>query len=92
MGDFHERLLSGRSVIVGCPKLDDVGFYIDKLTEILKINNIKSLTEVHMEVPCCFGLSRIASQAIEKSGKKLNFEDITVDLQGNVLKTEKIEI
>lgn len=92
MGDFHEKLLKGRSIIVGCPKLDDVGFYIDKLAEILKINNLKSLTVVHMEVPCCFGLSRIASQAIEKSGKKLDFEDITVDLQGNVLKTEMIEI
>ena len=91
MGDFHSRLLKGRSVLVGCPKLDDARFYIDKLAEILRSNRIKSLTVIHMEVPCCSGLTRIAREAISDSGVKMAFDDITVSLHGEVIKTKKIE-
>jgi NAD-dependent dihydropyrimidine dehydrogenase PreA subunit len=87
MGDFHNRFLRGRSVAVGCPKLDNAEFYIEKLAEILKANKLKSLTVVHMEVPCCFGLTRIAREAIAVCGVEMRFEDVTVDLQGNVSKT-----
>ena len=92
MGDFHNRLLSGRSVAVGCPKLDDAQFYIEKLGEIIKVGSPNSLTVVHMEVPCCSGLTHIAKEAIIQSGMSLTFEDITVDLQGNIIKTETIKI
>ena len=88
MGDFHEKFLKDHSIVVGCPKLDNAEFYIDKLTEILKVNNLKSLTVVHMEVPCCLGLRHIAQKAIAGSGAKISFEDITIDLRGNVTKTE----
>jgi len=64
MGDFHSRFLKEHSVIVGCPKLDDAEFYIEKLAKILQANKLNSLTVVHMEVPCCFGLTRIAKNAI----------------------------
>ncbi len=90
MGDFHRRLLKGRSIAIGCPKLDDVQFYIQKLTQILQANNLRSLTVVHMEVPCCSGLTHVARTAIARSGKPLSFEDVTISLRGSVLRTETI--
>ncbi len=85
MADFHQKLLRDKSIVIACPKLDDSSeAYIEKLTEILKMNSLKSLTVVHMEVPCCSGLVLMAKQAIERSGVKVKFEDITMDLQGNI--------
>jgi Pyruvate/2-oxoacid:ferredoxin oxidoreductase delta subunit len=92
MGDFHSRILKGRSIAVGCPKFDDAVFYIEKLSAILKANNLKSLKVVHMEVPCCFGLTRIAREAIASSGVNISFDDVTVDLRGNISKVETIEV
>jgi len=91
MGDFHNKFIKNRSVVIGCPKLDDTQRYIEKLTEILKNNNINTLTIVHMEVPCCSALTHIAKEAIAGSGVKIPFEDVTIALQGEVIKTEKIE-
>ena len=90
MADFHERFLAGKAVAVGCPKLDEGQLYIDKLAEIIKRGKPRSLTVVHMEVPCCFGMTHIAKEAISKSGEDLSFEDVTVSLQGSVIKTEVI--
>jgi NAD-dependent dihydropyrimidine dehydrogenase PreA subunit len=90
MGDFHNKFLKKHSIVVGCPKLDDSNFYIEKLAEIITINEINSLTVIHMEVPCCSGLTHIAKEAIAGSRVKLSFEDITIDLRGNVVKTENI--
>ncbi len=70
MGDFHGRFLRGHSIVVGCPKLDDARFYIDKLADILRANKLKSLTVVHMEVPCCHGLTRIRKKQWQKPDKK----------------------
>jgi Pyruvate/2-oxoacid:ferredoxin oxidoreductase delta subunit len=92
MGDFHSRFLRGHSVVIGCPKLDDSRFYIDKLADILRANKIRSLTVLHMEVPCCSGLTHIARQALTQAEQKMTFDDITVSLQGDVEKTEKINI
>jgi len=91
MGDFHNEFLKGRSIVIGCPKLDNPEFYIEKLAAILKANKLNRLTVIHMEVPCCFGLTHIARQAIARSGVKMAFEDVTIDLHGNVSKTETIE-
>jgi ferredoxin len=90
MGDFHKRFLKEHSIVVGCPKLDDSEFYIEKLAEILKSNNIKSLTVVHMEVPCCFGLTQIAKMAIGLAEIDLTFEDVTIGLDGGISKTEAV--
>jgi len=90
MGDFHDRFLKNRSIAIGCPKLDDSQLYIDKMAEIIKMNKLNSLTVIHMEVPCCSGLTHIAKEAIAGSGAKLSFEDVTIDLRGNVAKTETI--
>ena len=84
MGDFHTRLLRGRPVVVGCPKLDDVDFYIDKLTRVLQESAVRSLTVVHMEVPCCFGLKHIAEAAVTKCGKRIPIHDVTVSIGGEV--------
>jgi len=92
MGDFHNRFLKDRSIVVGCPKLDDVQFYIEKLATILQANKLNSLTVIHMEVPCCSGLTHIAQQAIAKSSIDMTFEDVTIDLQGNVSRTETMKI
>ena len=83
--DFHEDFLKGRALLVGCPKLDDVEFYEKKLTTIFEQNNIRSVTCVHMEVPCCFGLVKIVKSAIEASGKVVPFVDVTVGVKGGIL-------
>jgi len=92
MGDFHNRFLKDHSIAVGCPKLDDVQFYIEKLATILQANKLNSLAVIHMEVPCCSGLTRIVREAIAKSSIEMTFEDVTIDLQGNVSRTETIKI
>ncbi len=74
--DFHEKLLrGGKTLAVACPKLDDGGSYIAKLTRIFKANNIKSVTVARMEVPCCMGLVQIAEQALKLAGR----DDITIN-------------
>ncbi|UCC23487.1 MAG: 4Fe-4S binding protein [Planctomycetota bacterium] len=91
MGDFHNKFLKDHSIAVGCPKLDDPEFYIDKLAKILQASRPNSLTVIHMEVPCCSGLTQIARKAIACSGAKMPFKDVTIDLRGNVSKTQTIE-
>ena len=91
MGDFHEKFLKNHSVVVGCPKLDDSEFYVEKFAEILKGNEINSLTVIHMEVPCCSGLTQIVRKAIEKNKIAMSFEDVTIDLHGNISRTETVQ-
>ena len=91
MGDFHGRFLKDHSIAVGCPKLDDNAFYIEKLAAILQANKPNSLTVIHMEVPCCSGLTHIARQAIAESKIEMSFKDVTVDLQGNIKRTETVQ-
>ena len=80
--NFHSDFLAGKSLIIGCPKLDDAEFYVDKLTEMLKKNNIKGITLVNMEVPCCFGLQRIVEEAVAKSGKVLPIRQTVITIRG----------
>ncbi len=90
MGDFHNKLLKQKPIAIGCPKLDDVDFYIEKLSDIITQSGLKSLTVVHMIVPCCSGLTYIAKQAVEKSGADLDLEDITISLEGEITNTQKL--
>jgi ferredoxin len=83
--DFHEGFLKGRTLLVGCPKLDDAEFYEKKLTTIFEHNDIRSVTCVHMEVPCCFGLVKIVKSAIGASGKVVPFAEVTVGVKGGIL-------
>ena len=90
MADFHDKFLKDHSLVIGCPKLDDGQFYIDKLAQIFSVNRLNSLTVVHMEVPCCFGLVQIVKEAIAKSGIDLPFKDVTITLDGKVAAVENI--
>ena len=83
-GDFHRSLLKGKILLVGCPKLDDAGFYKDKITEILKENDIKSVTIAHMEVPCCFGLVKLVNDALKDSGKNIPLDYIMIKVNGEI--------
>lgn len=80
--DLHAELLRGRSVVMGCPKFDDARAYVGKLTEILRLNDVRSLTVAHMEVPCCSGLDRIAELALKASGKTIPLRRIVVSVKG----------
>jgi Pyruvate/2-oxoacid:ferredoxin oxidoreductase delta subunit len=92
VGDFHGRYLKDHSVVIGCPKLDDVASYIEKLAQIVQSNNLRSLMVVHMEVPCCSGLTRVAREAIAQSGKLMAFLDITVSLRGSMIRSEVVKV
>jgi hypothetical protein len=80
--NFHEDLLRGKILLVGCPKLDNIDFYSEKLSEIFRNNDIKSVTYAHMEVPCCYGLVGAIQNAIKVSGKKIPFEPIVISIKG----------
>lgn len=80
--DFHNDFMKEKVIIIGCPKLDDAEFYKQKLTEILKLNNIKSITTTIMEVPCCFGLQHLVEEAIKESGKEIQLEKSIITIKG----------
>jgi len=85
-GNFHQRFLEGKALVVFCPKLDNAHEeYIDKLARILEQNDIQSLTVVYMEVPCCSATTHIAEQALKRSGKNLVIRDYTISLQGEIV-------
>ncbi len=81
--NFHNDFLRGRTIVIGCPKLDDAVFYKEKLTEIFKRNNIRSVTVVNMEVPCCFGLYRLVKEALDSSGKVIPLRQETISIKGD---------
>lgn len=80
--NFHPDFLKDKAVVIGCPKLDEVDSYADKIAGIIKAGNVKSVTVAHMEVPCCFGLQSIAEEAVKKSGKKISIKEETITIQG----------
>ncbi len=81
---FHRDFIQGRVCIIGCPKLDE-GDYSEKLTEILKTNNIKSVTVVRMEVPCCGGLEHATKVALSQCGKMIPWGVTTITTDGKIL-------
>ncbi len=81
---FHPDFLKGKAVVIGCPKFDDLDAFLDKLTAILKANDVKKVTVLHMEVPCCFSLVRVAQEAVARSGKRVPLEEATVGIRGDV--------
>ena len=81
---FHEDFIRGRVTLVGCPKLDSVN-YAEKLTEIIRENDIKNITLVRMEVPCCGGLELAVRNALQASGKMLPWQVVTISTEGEIL-------
>jgi ferredoxin len=82
---FHEDLLEGKTLLVGCPKLDDTASYLEKFTEIFKRNEIRSVTVAQMEVPCCFGMTKLVKAAIQAAGKEIPVESIVIGVKGERL-------
>ena len=83
-GAFHEKFIKDHITLIGCPKLDDIG-YSGKLTAIIGSNNITSVTLLRMEVPCCGGLEFAARKALESSRKDIPFEVVTIGINGEIL-------
>ena len=81
---FHQDFMRGRVTVIGCPKLDAVD-YREKLTAILESNDIRELTILRMEVPCCGGLEMAAKDALKKSGKFIPWNVVTVSVDGRIL-------
>lgn len=88
--DFHRRFLKGKPVIIGCPKLDQMDFYAKKLTEIVRTAQPKSLTVLHMEVPCCSGFTRLAQYALNAAESASRLTDVTIGIRGEILKTSEL--
>jgi ferredoxin len=82
---LHSELLPGRAVVMGCPKFDDARRYADKLGEIIRRNDVRRVTVVHMEVPCCSGLNWIVERAVEASGRDVPVSRSVIGVGGNPL-------
>jgi Fe-S-cluster-containing hydrogenase component 2 len=83
--NFHSDFLRGKTLVIGCPKLDNAEFYKEKLTEIFKRSNIKSITVVNMEVPCCFGLYHLVKEALASSEKNIPLKQEIISIKGDKL-------
>ena len=82
--DFHRDFLRGKVVMLGCPKFDDAGAYAEKFTEIFRTANIRSVTVLDMEVPCCSALPQIVREGMKAAGKDIPVEEITLTTRGKV--------
>jgi Pyruvate/2-oxoacid:ferredoxin oxidoreductase delta subunit len=83
--DFHRDFLSGKVLLIACPKLDEFEPYLHKMAQILQQAQPASITILRMEVPCCGGLTHLVKQAVQTSGIKVEVKEITVGVQGKVL-------
>lgn len=84
--DFHRKFLKGKVLVIFCPKLDaEIDEYIEKLAEVFRANNIKTVTIVRMEVPCCSGTEHVVEAALRQAGKNIIIRGYTVSLQGDII-------
>lgn len=83
-GNFHNEFIRNHITLIGCPKLDE-GDYAEKLTQIISVNDIKSVTVVRMEVPCCGGLENAAKSALRASGKFIPWQVVTISTDGRII-------
>ena len=86
---FHNDFLKDKVVMIGCPKFDDAQLYLQKFTEIFKNTDIRSITVLVMEVPCCQGLLMIIDKALESAGTNIPVEEITISPAGKIIKRER---
>jgi len=87
--NFHRDFVQGKIVLVGCPKFDDVGSYVKKFAEIFQKAQIRSVTVLEMDVPCCSALPAIVKKGMEASGKDVPLETVVISTRGEVLKGKK---
>ena len=90
MSAFHEKLLKGKAVAIACPKLDDTGPYVEKLTAIFSSNSIRSITVAIMEVPCCMGLAMVVKEALKLSKQDLPLSIQVISIQGDLKSNESL--
>lgn len=83
---FHKEFLKGRVVLIGCPKFDDAQEYIKRFAEIFRESDIRSVTVLDMEVPCCSALPAIVNKGMQISGKKIPIEEVVISMQGHILR------
>jgi len=86
---FHREFLVGRALLVACPKLDDFQAHQQRLTDILRESGVRSVTVVHMEVPCCSGLVHMVRQAIRASRRDIPLTEVTIGIRGEILNTDR---
>ena len=84
-GNFHSEFIKGRITLIGCPKLDDNDYYRDKIAEILEINQVRSITVIRMEVPCCAGIVFAVKEAMLKAKVIVPYKEITIGINGDIL-------
>ncbi len=84
-GSFHKDFISGKITVIGCPKLDDVDSYIEKLTEIFRANDIRSVTVTRMEVPCCGGIVHAVKKALLQAGKIIPYREVIIGTDGRIV-------
>lgn len=89
-GNYHNDFLKGRTVVVGCPKLDDTEYYAKKLEEIIRENDLESITLLRMQVPCCGGMAYAAKTARDNSGINIPIKVVTIGIEGDIVKKEWI--
>jgi len=86
-GDFQQRFVKGRILVIACPKLDNAAFYVEKLAQMFAKNDIRAVEVLYMEVPCCSGLVRIVQAAMQQAGKKIPVTFTRIAIDGQILTT-----
>ena len=84
--DFHRKYLKGKALLVGCPKLDDLNHYRQKLEEIFRQSGCTGVTIMIMEVPCCGGMDVVAREAVKASGRDIPIKEVVIGIRGEVLR------
>lgn len=87
---FHSELLHGKVVVIGCPKLDDLEGYVEKLAEVIRHAELSGLSVAHMEVPCCTGILRAVLEARQLAGSDLPVDDLVIGIQGQLKERQQI--
>jgi NAD-dependent dihydropyrimidine dehydrogenase PreA subunit len=87
---FHSELLRDHAVVIGCPKLDDVESYVEKLAEMIRLGGLSGLGVAHMEVPCCTGILRAVLEARQLAGSDIPVDDLTISIQGQLIERRRI--
>lgn len=88
--NFHQDFVSGKAVMMGCPKLDNAQAYIDKFAQICQIAGLKSITSLIMEVPCCSALPMIVRKGLEKAAKQIPMEEVVIGTRGQIIERRQV--
>ncbi len=89
-GNFQEDFVKDKAIAIGCPKLDDVNAYLDKIARIIAEGKPRSVTVVYMEVPCCMGMVKITEQALASSGRDIPMESVLISIKGDIIQKRTV--